>query len=123
MIPGSEVERVYRRAYISLEMTDVFIHRNPVKDVYITVVFAKPSDDGFVAEVMIKEIPGVAFLWTGMFLMSAGVLMRPLEGWGAKGSGGEEEPPSVDDGDEISEEGKVEGGPGGDEETEEEESA
>ena len=123
VVPGSEVERVYRRAYISLEMTDVFIHRNPVKDVYITVVFAKPSDDGFVAEVLIKEIPGVAILWTGMFLMSAGVLVRPLERWGAKKEDDPDGTPSTDDEGEATEEGKVEGGSEGDEETEEEESA
>jgi hypothetical protein len=91
VIPGSQVKRLYRRAYVSLEMTDVFIYTTLVKDVYVSVLSAKPLEDGtFVATVMVIEVPAMAFLWTGMFLMSGGVLLRPLETWG---TGKKEDPP------------------------------
>jgi cytochrome c-type biogenesis protein CcmF len=94
VIPGPQVKRLYRRAYVSLEMTDVFIYTTLVKDVYISVLSARPLEDGtFVATVMVIEVPAMVFLWTGMFLMSGGVLLRPLETWGTgkkKGPSGPE---------------------------------
>ena len=85
VIPGPQVQRVYRKAYTGLPMTDVFIHRTPVKDVYVSIVSAKPSSEGvYEATVMITEVPTMTFLWTGMGLMSLGVLLRPLEHYGKR---------------------------------------
>jgi cytochrome c-type biogenesis protein CcmF len=83
-IPGDKVQRSYRKAYVGLAMTDVYVDMSPVKDVYITILSAKPSEEGiFVARVMVLEVPAMAILWTGMVLMSIGVLLRPLEKYGA----------------------------------------
>jgi len=91
VIPGDQITRLYRRAYVSLEMTDVFIYTTLLKDVYISVLSARPQEGGtFVATVMVIEVPAMVFLWTGMFLMSGGVLLRPLETWG---TGKKEESP------------------------------
>lgn len=85
VIPGPQVQRVYRKAYTGLPMTDVFIHRTLVKDVYVSIVSAKPSSEGvYEATVLITEVPTMTFLWTGMGLMSLGVLLRPLEHYGKR---------------------------------------
>jgi len=82
-VASSQVERVYRKAYTGLVMTDVHIHRTPVMDVYVTLVSAKPSASGvYSATVMVSEVPAMSTLWTGMALMSIGVLLRPLEQFG-----------------------------------------
>jgi len=95
VIPGSQITRLYRRAYVSLEMTDVFIYTTLVKDVYVSVLSAQPLEDGtFVATVMVIEVPAMVYLWTGMFLMSGGLLLRPLETWGI---GKKEKPPDPED--------------------------
>ncbi len=107
VIPGPEVSSVYRRAYVGLVTTDVFIYRTPVRDVYVSVLNVKPLEDGtFVATVMVMEVPAMAFLWTGMFMMSMGILLRPLENWRfgkegdpSGGGTGEEGEHGDDDGD------------------------
>jgi cytochrome c-type biogenesis protein CcmF len=96
VIPGSQITRLYRRAYVSLEMTDVFIYTTLVKDVYVSVLSAQPLEDGtFVATVMVIEVPAMVFLWTGMFLISGGVLQRPLETWGTGKKKGPPEPDGI----------------------------
>ncbi len=112
-VASSQVERVYRKAYTGLVMTDVHIYRTPVKDVYVTVVSVKPAADGvYTATVMVSEVPAMSTLWAGMALMSVGVVLRPLEQFG-KGV--------KKDADEVGGSGDIdEEGPEGEAETEEE---
>lgn len=85
VLEGPDVERVYRKAYTGLPMTDVHIHRSLVKDVYFTVLSVKPSEaGGYEATVSVSEVPAMTVLWTGMALMSLGVVLRPLEHYGVK---------------------------------------
>ena len=92
-------------------MTDVFIYTTLLKDVYISVLSARPQEGGtFVATVMVIEVPAMVFLWTGMFLMSGGVFIRPLETWG---TGKKEETPdpegiaTEDDPDDVTDDGET----------------
>ncbi|MCK5254256.1 MAG: hypothetical protein KAQ96_14960, partial [Thermoplasmata archaeon] len=99
-IPGGQVDRLYRKAYIGLTMTDVSIHMTLVKDVYITILSTNPSPEGgYEAMVMVSEVPAMSFLWTGMALMSLGVVLRPLERYakGVKYSADEDGPPDGED--------------------------
>jgi hypothetical protein len=98
VIPGAGVASVFRRAYTGLEMTDVFIYRTVLKDVYVSVLGVQPLEDGtYVATVTVMEVPAIAFLWAGLAMMSLGILVRPLEAWDpARGAGG----PPGGDGDE-----------------------
>jgi cytochrome c biogenesis factor len=77
-------------------------HREALKDVYVTVIQATPNEDGtFSATVTVVEIPAIGLLWLGMYLMSIGVVLRPLEGWKSRPKGGppkeEEEATGTDD--------------------------
>lgn len=61
-------------------MTDVFVHRTPLRDIYVAFQSVSPSEDGtFSATVLVKEVPAMGMLWGGMYLMAAGVVLRPLE--------------------------------------------
>jgi len=103
-VPSSQVERLYRKAYTGLVMTDVHIYRTPLRDVYITVVSVRPGTEGvYTATLMVSEVPAMSTLWAGMALMSVGVALRPLEQFGkgvkkdadedgGKGNDGEEGP-------------------------------
>jgi len=107
VIPGAQVDRFYRKAYTGLVMTDVYIDSSLIKDIYITILSAKPSPTGeYEATVMVTEVPAMLFLWTGMGMMSLGVLLRPLEHYmeRPKGEGSERSSPSPDD-----EEGETDG--------------
>jgi cytochrome c biogenesis factor len=85
VIPGPSVQKLWRKAYVSLAITDVFVHSTVLKDTYVTVLSAHPLEDGtFSARIMVSEVPAMFFLWLGMYLMSAGVLLRPLERLGAR---------------------------------------
>jgi hypothetical protein len=105
-VDGSEVDRVKRRAYVGIVRTDVHIHRTLLKDVYVTVVSARPSAEGvWEATVMVREVPVMTVLWTGMGLMALGVVLRPLENYGERhmdeegeGRAGSEEGEGPDDG-------------------------
>jgi cytochrome c-type biogenesis protein CcmF len=100
-IPGVQVDRLYRKAYTGLTMTDVYIHMTLVKDVYITLLSTNPSPEGgYEAMVMVSEVPAMGFLWAGMALMSLGVVLRPLEryGKGEKSKAGEDGPADGEDG-------------------------
>ncbi|UCC94241.1 MAG: cytochrome c biogenesis protein CcsA [Thermoplasmata archaeon] len=85
VMQGDQVTRFYRKAYTGLVMTDVHIDSSLIKDIYITILSVKPTPTGgFEATVMITEVPAMAILWTGMALMSAGVVLRPLEHYGER---------------------------------------
>jgi hypothetical protein len=89
VIPGHQVDRFYRKAYTGLVKTDVYIDSSLIKDIYITILSAKPSPEGgFAALVMVTQVPAIIPLWAGMGLMSLGVVLRPLENHG-KGNKGE----------------------------------
>ncbi len=84
-IPGDQVARVYRKAYTGLAMTDVYIDSSLIKDIYITILSVKPSaEGGYEATVMIAQVPAMLVLWTGMGMMSLGVVLRPLEHYGER---------------------------------------
>jgi cytochrome c-type biogenesis protein CcmF len=88
VVPGAQVDRFYRKAYTGLAMTDVFIDSTLIKDIYITVLSTKPSPGGgFEATVMVSEVPAMLILWTGMGLMSLGVVLRPLEHYRKRNKG------------------------------------
>jgi hypothetical protein len=115
-VDGSEVERVKRRAYAGLVRTDVHVHRTLLKDVYVTVVSARPSAEGvWEATVMVREVPAMTLLWTGMGLMALGVALRPLEHYGERHMEGE------DEGNGTSEEGEAPTKGADEEESEEDE--
>jgi cytochrome c-type biogenesis protein CcmF len=115
-VDGSRLDRVKRRTYSGLERTDVHIHRAPLKDVYVTVVSATPTEDGsWEATVIVREVPAMTVLWTGMGLMAIGILLRPLERYGERHMGGEE------DGGEEPEDGDGAGAMAGSEEEESDE--
>ncbi len=101
VIPRSDVDTLSRRAQVQFVMTDVFIHSTVTKDVYVTIVSAQPLPDGtFSAKVMVREIPAMMFLWSGMYLMAAGVVLRPLErlkGDGGRSKGKREEERPIED--------------------------
>ena len=101
VIPRSDVDTLSRRAQVQFVMTDVFIHSTVTKDVYVTIVSAQPLPDGtFSAKVMVREIPAMMFLWSGMYLMAAGVVLRPLErlkGDGGRSTGKREEERPIED--------------------------
>jgi hypothetical protein len=61
---------------------------------------------------MVSEVPAMTLLWTGMMLMSMGVLLRPLEqyGKGVKSDADEGGPPD---------DGEDDGTPGNDDKIEE----
>jgi hypothetical protein len=100
VLPAEQVDRFYRKAYTGLVMTDVHIDSSLIKDIYITVLSVKPTETGgFEATVMVSEVPAMLFLWTGMGLMSLGVVLRPLERYGerTKGEGDEVASPEPDE--------------------------
>jgi hypothetical protein len=101
VIPGPQVVRLDRKAYTGLVMTDVYIHRTALTDIYITVQSVKPVGDGvYIASVIVREVPAMNFLWVGMGLMSLGVVLRPLEQYGKrdKGEGDDGKTSGNDDG-------------------------
>ena len=100
-IPGDQVDRLDRKAYTGLAMTDVYIHMSLVKDVYIAILSTSPSPEGgYEAMVMVSEVPAMSFLWAGMALMSLGVVLRPLERYGKGEKSNAEEDGPADDEDE-----------------------
>jgi cytochrome c-type biogenesis protein CcmF len=93
VIPPTSVQKLWRKAYVSLAITDVYVHRSILEDTYVTVLYAQPMEDGtFSARVLVKTIPAMSFLWFGMYLMSAGVVLRPLEGLKVSPKGQKEAP-------------------------------
>jgi hypothetical protein len=116
-VNGSALDKMSRRAYTGLERTDVHIHRSPLKDVYVSVVSARPTEEGvWEATVVVREVPAMTVLWTGMGLMAIGILLRPTEHYGERHMEGEGE------GDEEPEDGDGVGGKeGSDKESDEDE--